>query len=66
MGVSIQNPIATFNNSLAKKSKFLMVRAFAAQQSKNVIKSEDKVKAITKEFTSSIRSGAKSAIDIRI
>lgn len=66
MSVSIQNPIATFNNSLAKKSKFLMVRAFAAQQSKNVVKAEEKVKAITKEFISAIHSGSKSGIDIRI
>lgn len=66
MSVSIQNSIATYNNALAKKSKYLMVRALASQQSQNVIKSENKVKALIKEFSSAIHSGSTSGIDVRI
>lgn len=66
MGVSIQNPLATYDNALIKKSKYLMVRTFAMQQAKNVSKSEEKVKEITKAFNREIHSGSTGGINVRI
>lgn len=66
MGVSIQNPIATFNNAIAKKTKYKLVRTFAQAQSRIVNKSEDKVKKIMREFQKSIHSGSTGGLNVRI
>ena len=66
MGVSIQNPLATFDNRLVRKSKFLMVRTLAMQQAKNASKAEEKVKQITKTFQAEIHSGSTGGLNVRI
>ncbi len=66
MAISIQNPLSTFNNRMIRKSKFLVVRAIAQQQIKNVTKAEEKVKRITKQFQSDIHSGSTGGINVRI
>lgn len=66
MALSIQNPLTTLNNRLIRKSKFLMVRTLAMQQSKHVKKSEDKTKRLMKEFQSDIHSGSTGGINVRI
>jgi len=66
VAISIQNPLSTFNNRMIRKSKFLVVRAIAQQQIKNVTKAEEKVKRITKQFQSDIHSGSTGGINVRI
>tara|TARA_B100000315_G_scaffold168498_1_gene156999 strand:- start:512 stop:667 length:156 start_codon:yes stop_codon:yes gene_type:complete len=51
---------------MIRKSKFLVVRAIAQQQIKNVTKAEEKVKRITKQFQSDIHSGSTGGINVRI
>lgn len=66
MGVSIQNPVATFNNALVKNSKYLSVRALASQHAKTATDAENKVKSIMKEFSRDIHNGSTGGINVHI
>lgn len=66
MGLSIQNPLVTFDNGLVKKSKYLMVKTLALQQARNASKAEEKVKKLMEEFSRDIHSGSTGGLDVRI